>query len=59
MRRLNIKLITIFIIFIFCLSPLAAIDFNQDQKATIVNDENKSIFTADDTIGEPVKDCEC
>lgn len=39
-RLLNIKLISFIIILIFCLTPLSAIDLNQDNGTAIANDNN-------------------
>ena len=42
MRRLNVKVMSLIIILIFCLSPLSAIDLNQDNGTAMDNDNNNT-----------------
>ena len=64
MKGINLKLFSIFIILIFCLAPLSALDLNQDDNNTkysdSVHNENleveNSTFGANDTDSVEVKD---
>ena len=46
--RLNFKLVCIFIIAIYCLSPLAAADFNQTSDVKLIDHEDEDAIAVDD-----------
>ncbi len=48
MNKINIKLFCIFIMIMYCLAPLSAIDLNQDNNTTLKNLND----TSNDTINE-------
>ena len=64
MKGMNLKLFSIFIILIFCLAPLNALDLNQDDNNTKYTDSvhkdnleiENSTFVANDTDSVEVKD---
>ena len=50
MNNLGIKVLSVFIVLLFCLSPLGAIDFNQGDNATNINNNTATIKDVNDTI---------
>ena len=59
MKNLGIKLLSIFIVLLFCLSPLGAIDLNQGDNATHINNTNNwDMNDVNDTIKVNDRDME-
>lgn len=50
MKKSSIKLVSIFILFLFCLAPLSAIDLNQDNNTKCINQDNEIIAVDDSNI---------
>lgn len=63
MNKLSLKFFGIFIILIFCLSPLAAMDLNQDDNNKYINQSmdmsNIGFEDADDSIVNDDNDVQC
>ena len=56
MKRSNIKLFCIFIMIMYCLAPLSAIDLNQDNNNTLKELNDTSNDTIIDNVNEPIND---
>ena len=60
MKNSSIKLFSMLVIMLLCLSPLSAIDLNQGDNTPLINGtdtkKNNNIIDANDTINNNIKD---